>query len=67
MSGFGIRHRYGYRNKLRSFAYVRKEDDGDIPDGHLVLVDNLDEETHGWRKWKGRWQVGWRYRATERT
>jgi len=48
-----MRHRYGYRNKLTSFAYVRKEDDGDIHDFNYVFVDDLDEETHGWKKWKG--------------
>ena len=58
---------YDYRNKVTGFAYVRKEDDGgDIPDGYYVFEDNLGEETHRWRKWEGKWQVGWRYRATER-
>ncbi len=29
------------RNKLRSFAYVRREDGVDIPDGHYVFQDEL--------------------------
>jgi hypothetical protein len=51
------------QGKLRSFAYVRKEDDGDIPDGHYYFMDELGERTFRWRKWKGKWQFGWRYRG----
>jgi hypothetical protein len=50
------------QGNLRSFAYVRKEDGGDIPDGHYVFLDELGERSFRWRKWKGKWQFGWRYR-----
>jgi hypothetical protein len=49
--------------KLRCFAYVRKDDGGDIPDGHYVFLDELGERSFRWRKWKGKWQFGWRYRG----
>jgi hypothetical protein len=48
-------------NKLRSFAYVRREDGAEIPDGHYVFLDDLGERSFRWRKWKGKWQFGWRY------
>ena len=48
--------------KLRSFAYVRREDGGDIPDGHYIFLDELGERSFRWRKWKGKWQFGWCYR-----
>jgi hypothetical protein len=51
------------RGKLRSFAYVRREDGGDIPDGHYVFLDELGERSFRWRKLKGKWQFGWRYRG----
>jgi hypothetical protein len=44
------------RNKLHSFAYVRREDGGEIPDGHYVFLDELGERSLRWRKWKGKWQ-----------
>ena len=50
------------KGKLRSFAYVRREDGGDISDGHYFFVDELGERTFRWRKWKGKWQFGWRCR-----
>lgn len=50
------------RGKLRLFAYVGKDHRGDIPDGHYVFLDELGEQSFGWRKWKGKWQFGWRYR-----
>jgi hypothetical protein len=49
--------------KLRCFAYVRKRDGSDIHDGHYFFMDELGERTFKWRKWKGKWQFGWRYRA----
>jgi hypothetical protein len=49
-------------NKLRPFAYVRREDGGEILDGHYVFLDELGERSFRWRKWKGKWQFGWRYR-----
>jgi hypothetical protein len=33
------------RNRLHSFAYVRREDGGEIPDGHYVFLDELGEPT----------------------
>jgi hypothetical protein len=50
------------RGNLHSFAYVRKEDGGEIPDGHYVFLDELGERSFRLRKWKGKWQFGWRYR-----
>ena len=50
------------RNRLRSFAYVRREDGVEIPDGHYVFRDELGERSFRWRKWKGKRQIGWRYR-----
>ena len=49
--------------RLRSFAYVRKEDGADIPDGHYFFEDELGERTFRWWKWKGKWQFGLRYRG----
>jgi len=51
------------RNKFRSFAYVRREDGAEIPDGHYVFLDDLGERGFRWRKRKGRWQFGWRFKA----
>ena len=49
--------------KLVSFAYVRKEDGSEIPDGHYFFLDDMGERRFRWRKWKGKWQFGWRYRG----
>ena len=51
------------RNRLRSFAYVRREDGCEILDGHYVFLDELGERSFRWRKSKGKWQFGWRYRG----
>jgi hypothetical protein len=48
---------------MRSFAYVKREDGSEIPDGHYVFLDELGERNFRWRKWKGKWQFGWRYRG----
>ncbi len=53
---------YGDHNKFRTFAYVRKENGAEIPAGHYVFEDDLGEYRRRWRKWKGKWQIGWRYR-----
>ena len=53
------------RNKLRSFAYVRREDGAEIADGHYVFLDDLSERSFRWRKWKGMWQLGWRLKANK--
>ena len=54
------------RNQCRTFAYVRKEDGSDLPDGHYFFLDELGEQTRRWRKWKGVWQVGWRIRSAKK-
>ena len=51
------------RNRLRSFAYVRREDGCEILDGHYLFLDELGERSFRWRKSKGKWQFGWRYRG----
>ena len=51
------------RNKLRSFAYVRREDGVEIPDGHYVFLDDLGERSFRWGKRKGKWHFGWRFKA----
>lgn len=52
------------RNGLHSFAYVRREDGGDIPDGHYFFLNRLGERSLRWRKWNAKWQFGWRCRKT---
>ena len=54
------------KGKRGSFT-VRKEDGGDLPDGFYVFQDELGERSFRWRKWKGKWQFGWRYRATKQS
>ena len=39
--------------KLKRFAYVRRVDGRDLPDGHYFFQDDLGERTSRWRKWKG--------------
>ena len=56
---------HGEDNKLRSFAYVRREDGVEILDGHYVFLDELGERTFRWRKWRGKWQFGWRLRPNK--
>jgi hypothetical protein len=53
------------RNKLHSFAHVRREDGADIPDGHYVFLDDMGERSSRWRKWKGKWQYGWRLKPNK--
>jgi len=36
----------------RSFAYVQKEDGGEIHDGHYVFLRELGERRFRWRKWR---------------
>lgn len=55
-----------HNGKRRSFT-VLKQDGSDIPDGHYVFQDELGERSFRWRKWKGKWQFGWRYRATKQS
>ena len=49
--------------RLHPFAYVRREDGAEIPDGHYVFPDELGEQSFRWRRLKGKWQFGWRYRG----
>jgi hypothetical protein len=51
------------QNKFRTFAYVRKGDGAEIPDGHYVFEDELGESRRRWRKLKSKWQFGWGYRG----
>src|ERR1700679_1439608 len=44
------------RNRLPSFAYVRREDGSEILDGHYLFLDELGERSFRWRKAKGKWQ-----------
>ena len=53
------------RKKVHSFAYVRREDGAEIADGHYVFLDDLGERNFRWRKWKGTWQLGWRFKANK--
>lgn len=55
-----------YNGKRRSFTVTRK-DGNDIPDGHYVFQDELGERSFRWRKWKGKWQFGWGYRAAKQS
>lgn len=58
---------YDDHNKIRSFAYVRKSEDGsDLPDGEHEVVDKLGERRRMWKKWDGKWQVKWRHRWSRR-
>jgi|GEM_PF-5017968 len=50
-------------NKLHSFAYVHREDGGEIADGHYLFLDDMGEHSFKWRKWKGNCQFGWRLKA----
>jgi hypothetical protein len=53
---------YDDHDKLRAFAYVRKEDGSEVPDGEYHVVDELGERRRTWKKWDGKWQVKWRHR-----
>jgi hypothetical protein len=53
---------YDGHNKIRSFAYVRREDGREISDGEYDVLDELGERRRRWRKWDGKWQVKWRHR-----
>jgi hypothetical protein len=49
-------------NDIRGFAYVRKKDGSDIPDGEYDVLDELGEHRRRWKKKDGQWQVRWRHR-----
>jgi hypothetical protein len=49
-------------SQIRNFAYVRRKDGVDIPDGEYDVREGLDERRRRWKKWNGNWQVKWRHR-----
>lgn len=53
---------YYDQNQIRSFAYVRREDGGEIPDGDYEVLEGLDERRRRWKKYDGNWQVHFRSR-----
>jgi hypothetical protein len=52
---------YDDHNKLKSVAYVRRQDGAEILDGEYEVVDELGERRRRWKKWDGKWQVKWRH------
>jgi len=57
---------YYDQRKIRAFAYVRRKDGIDIPDGEYDMREGLDERRRRWTKWNGKWQVKWRHRWTRK-
>lgn len=57
---------YNERSQIRSFAYVRRKDGADIPDGEYDVREGEDERRRRWKKWNGKWQVKWRHRWSRR-
>jgi hypothetical protein len=53
---------YYDRSQIRAFAYVRRKDEVDIPDGEYEVRVGEDEQRRKWKKWNGEWQVKWRHR-----
>lgn len=53
-------------SQIRSFAYLRRKDSVDIPDGEYDVREGLDERRRRWKKWNGKWQVKWRHRWSGR-
>ena len=53
---------YYDRSQIRTFAYVRRKDGLDIPDGEYDVREREDERRRRWKKWNGKWQVKWRHR-----
>ena len=47
---------------VRTFAYVRRNDGADIPDGEYDVREGEDERRRRWKKSNGKWQVKWRHR-----
>jgi hypothetical protein len=52
---------YDY-SQIRVFAYVRRKDGAEIPDGEYEVREGKDERRRRWKKWNGKWQVKWRHR-----
>ena len=44
---------YYDRSQIRSFAYVRRKDGADIPDGEYDVREGEDERRRRWKKWNG--------------
>lgn len=44
-------------SQLRAFAYVRRKDGIDIPDGVYDIREGEDGRRRRWKKWNGKWQV----------
>lgn len=58
---------YDDHNKIRTFAYVRKEDGSEMPDGEYDVVDDLGEHFRRWKKREGMWKVQWRHRWSNKS
>ena len=48
--------------QVRAFAYVRRKDGLDIPDGEYEVREGEDARRRRWKKWNGKWQVKRRHR-----
>ena len=49
---------YYDRSQLRAFAYVRRKDGTDIPDGEYDVREE-EGRRRKWKKWNGKWQKKW--------
>jgi hypothetical protein len=52
---------YYLGNKVRSFAYVQRDDSAEIPDGEYEVLEGLDEARCRWKKLDGKWHITWRH------
>jgi hypothetical protein len=48
---------YYDRSQLRAFAYVRRKDGLDLPDGEYDVNEGEDAGRRSGKKWNGKWQV----------
>ena len=53
-------------SQVRDFAFVRRRDGNDIPDGEYEVLEGEDERRRRWKKWNGKWQVKWRHRWNDK-
>jgi len=53
---------YYDQNQIKAFAYVRRDDGGDIPDGEYDVREGEDERRRWRKKWDGKWQIKWLHR-----
>ena len=58
---------YYERSQIRTFAYVRRADGTEIPDGEYDVREGEDERRRRWTKWDGKWQVKWRHRWSKQS